>query len=694
MELFTTGTNILLIIIGFGVLIFVHELGHFLAAKWAGIRTEGFAIGFGPVALSWRLGIGPRIGSTNEAVIKRIGRPAIECSSKELAEAGIGETEYSLRWLPLGGFVRMLGQDDVDPGATSADPNSFNSKSIGKRMVVISAGIIMNLILAVVFFLTAFLVGVKFNAPVIGEVMPGEAAAESGIKSGEEIVSIDGETTRTFADIQIAFAMSSPGEELEVTVKDPVTEKTRTVEVLPRKSAVTGLLGIGITPGSSATLASGPEVDAMIRGELELLGLADSGIAPGWSIRKIGDTPISTWEQWANAVDGAEGRPLEVLWEGPDGKSATVEMRAKPLLEILRYPKAMPETVPNYEQGLIGLSPLVRIDSVTPSSPNAAVLKAGDLVMRVGDVEGPRSAVFRETIQASAGKPLELLVLRDGEMVKVTATVGRSGQLGVLIVPALEQPIIARPFLELGNPVPGDPTIQTPVASLGLLPLTRITAVGSRSVTNWTDLRAGLREATADAAETKSEATITLDIVNPTPGKEKQQVTVTLSPTDVTNLHALGWSPPLSLRYFDFLWTTLSADGNPVTAVAMGFNETRKVVVLTYLTIFRLAQGSVGVDQLRGPVGIVHLGSRVADRGFMYLIFFLAMISVNLAVLNFLPLPIVDGGLFLYLIYEKFKGRPPSIAFQNSAALLGLMIIGTIFVVTFYNDVMRLVLGG
>jgi regulator of sigma E protease len=67
---------------------------------------------------------------------------------------------------------------------------------------------------------------------------------------------------------------------------------------------------------------------------------------------------------------------------------------------------------------------------------------------------------------------------------------------------------------------------------------------------------------------------------------------------------------------------------------------------------------------------------------------------VNLAVLNFLPLPIVDGGLFLYLIYEKFKGRPPSIAFQNAAALLGLMIIGTIFVVTFYNDVMRLVLGG
>ncbi len=694
MELFSTGTNILLIIIGFGVLIFVHELGHFLAAKWARIRTEGFAIGFGPVALSWRLGIGPRIGSTNEAVIKRLGRPAIQCTSEELAAAGIGETEYSLRWLPLGGFVRMLGQDDTDPAATSADPNSFNSKSIGKRMVVISAGIIMNLILAVIFFLTAFLVGVKFNAPIIGEVMPGEAAAESGIKSGEQIVSIDGEPTRTFADIQIAFAMSSPGEELEVMVKDPTTDQTRTTEVLPRKSNLTGLLGIGITPGSSATLASGPEIDELIQTELNALGLGDSGIAPGWSIRKIGDTPINTWEQWANAVDGADGRELQVVWEAPDGKTVTVGMSANPMMEILRYPDAMPTSVPNYEQGLIGLTPLVMIDSVSASSSNTGIFQSGDLVMRVGDVEGPRSAVFRATIQAAAGKQLELLLMRDGEMITVNATVNRAGQLGVLIVPALKEPIIARPFLELGNPVAGEPNIKTPVASLGLLPLTRITAVDTKAVANWADLRAGLREATTEAASAKTEATVTLDIVNPTPGKEKQQVTVTLSPTDVANLHALGWSPPLSIRYFDFLWTTLSADGNPLTAIAMGFNETRKVVVLTYLTIFRLAQGSVGVEQLRGPVGIVHLGSRVADRGFMYLIFFLAMISVNLAVLNFLPLPIVDGGLFLYLIYEKFKGRPPSIAFQNAAALLGLMIIGTIFIVTFYNDVMRLIVGG
>jgi regulator of sigma E protease len=585
----------------------------------------------------------------------------------------------------------MLGQDDVDPGATSKDPNSFNSKSIGKRMVVVSAGIVMNLILAAVFFLAAFLVGVKFNAPIVGEVMPDMPAATAGIDPGDEILSVDGAPTSTFADIQIAFAMANPGSTLSTEIRDPDTGTTRTVEVTPEKSAMTGLLGIGVTPGTSSTLASSPEIDDLIRAELNGAGIGASGVGPGWSIRRIGDTPVNTWDQWASAVDAADGSILETEWEGPDGSRVVTPLKATPMLDILRYPTAMSETVPNYEQGLIGLSPLVRIESVGETSRNHGLLLPGDVVLRVSDVDGPRSAVFRELIQASAGTSVKLLVLRDGERTEVTASVNSAGQLGVLILPALSEPFIARPFLEVGSPVVGAPATRTPVASLGLLPLTRITGVNDAPVTDWDTLRARLRSATAEAAGTGTDATINLDIENPTPGREKQTVQVTLDAEEIKALHALGWAPPIPNRYFDYLWTTLSAEGNPWTAVSMGFNETKKVVILTYLTIIRLAQGSVGVEQLRGPVGIVHLGSRVADRGFMYLIFFLAMISVNLAVLNFLPLPIVDGGLFLYLVYEKFKGRPPSIAFQNAAALVGLIAIGSIFIITFYNDVMRLI---
>jgi regulator of sigma E protease len=145
------------------------------------------------------------------------------------------------------------------------------------------------------------------------------------------------------------------------------------------------------------------------------------------------------------------------------------------------------------------------------------------------------------------------------------------------------------------------------------------------------------------------------------------------------------------MQMFDPIYVTRSSGGNPLKALAMGFDETIDMLVMTYLTLDRLMRRSVGVDQLRGPIGIVHIGSKIADRGLSYLFFFLAIISVNLAVLNFLPLPIVDGGLFLYLLYEKMFKKPPSIAFQNAAAVLGLGLIATLFLVTFYNDIARLV---
>ena len=114
--------SVLLVPLGIGLVIFVHELGHFLAARWAGIRADGFAIGMGPVVLSYRRGVGVRFGSCDEVVRARSGRLPIEMSDRELAEAGLGETEYSLRLLPIGGFVKMLGPEDGNPGATSNDP--------------------------------------------------------------------------------------------------------------------------------------------------------------------------------------------------------------------------------------------------------------------------------------------------------------------------------------------------------------------------------------------------------------------------------------------------------------------------------------------------------------------------------------------------------------------------------------------
>ena len=223
-----------------------------------------------------------------------------------------------------------------------------------------------------------------------------------------------------------------------------------------------------------------------------------------------------------------------------------------------------------------------------------------------------------------------------------------------------------------------------------MLPTTEIIEVDGVSVDDWASFRAALREATADAFEEGAGAALTLAVLHPTAGKPEGTVDLELSASDVEALHELGWSSELPSIAFLPIQTTLSAHGNPITAVAMGVERTHSLIMMTYLTIDRLFRGSVGVEQLRGPIGIAELGFQVLQRGFMYFVFLMGMVSINLAVINFLPLPILDGGLALFIIYERIVGRPPSIQVQNALNLLGIVLIGALFIVVFYNDIARL----
>src|SRR3954447_20463683 len=175
-----------LLALGFGFVIFWHELGHFIAAKWAGVKVEQFAVGFGTAAMAWRKGIGAVLGgSTTPKVEARVHQERERVRSRPEKNAvgeleqreetddqirerlGIGETEYRLNWLPLGGYVKMLGQDDLNPNAIANDPRAYNMKPIGKRMVIVSAGVIMNIILAAIGFSVLFgTIGFNAAAPI------------------------------------------------------------------------------------------------------------------------------------------------------------------------------------------------------------------------------------------------------------------------------------------------------------------------------------------------------------------------------------------------------------------------------------------------------------------------------------------------------------------------------------------------
>ncbi|MBK8266771.1 MAG: site-2 protease family protein [Planctomycetes bacterium] len=129
---------------------------------------------------------------------------------------------------------------------------------------------------------------------------------------------------------------------------------------------------------------------------------------------------------------------------------------------------------------------------------------------------------------------------------------------------------------------------------------------------------------------------------------------------------------------------------NPAKAFVVGIRQAYRATVATAQTIrHMLFTRNVGLSNVSGPLGIAHKGSEVAQGGLIALCWFLGLISANLAVINFLPLPIVDGGLFLFLILEKIRGEPVSIKTQVATQLLGIALIATVFILVTYQDILR-----
>ncbi|HWP39458.1 MAG TPA: site-2 protease family protein, partial [Tepidisphaeraceae bacterium] len=261
--------TVILLVLGFGFVIFWHELGHFLAAKWAGVKVEQFAVGFGQALISWRKGLGFRLGSSRaeyeqklrdylrqqDATLKTPHELADASASEDLrleyaaTQLGLGETEYRLNWIPLGGYVKMLGQDDMNPNATSEHPRAYNNKSIGKRMVIVSAGVIMNVILAIILFAVLFRIGFNVPPPVVGSVATGSPAQRAGIQVGDRILTIDGVVQHDFTKISMNVALVEEGQTVPVTVRG-VDGVQRTLKVTPQREAgdVNGFLKLGISP--------------------------------------------------------------------------------------------------------------------------------------------------------------------------------------------------------------------------------------------------------------------------------------------------------------------------------------------------------------------------------------------------------------------------------------------------------------
>jgi len=197
----------------FGLLVLVHEFGHFITAKWAGIRVEEFGIGFPPriVALRQRdeggweviwLG-GKRYEEDTYGSRKQTPFSGTSGGVSTPGTSMSNHTIYSINLIPIGGFVRMPGENgDINDESGNYDSQSFAAKSAGKRLIVLVAGVTMNVLLAMVLFTFAFGFGEPNLLPQIGKVVPGSPAATAGIHPGDTIVSANNQPVKFFSDLQ------------------------------------------------------------------------------------------------------------------------------------------------------------------------------------------------------------------------------------------------------------------------------------------------------------------------------------------------------------------------------------------------------------------------------------------------------------------------------------------------------------
>lgn len=203
-------TTVIATIFVFGLLVLVHELGHFITAKLTGMRVTEFAIGFGPKLL-WKKS---------------------------------GETEYSMRAIPLGGYNKIDGMDPEE----DQDERGFSRKPVWARAVVIAAGSLMNFVLPILLFTIVFLAnGIETvsDKPMIGALIPGKPAIQSGLSVGDKIIKVNGTSVATWREVVETIRVSKDSLKLELVT---AAGNPRTVTMIPEIDAKSGRALIGIVP--------------------------------------------------------------------------------------------------------------------------------------------------------------------------------------------------------------------------------------------------------------------------------------------------------------------------------------------------------------------------------------------------------------------------------------------------------------
>ncbi|OQW52390.1 MAG: hypothetical protein A4S09_08525 [Proteobacteria bacterium SG_bin7] len=538
-------SNTVPFVILLGALIFVHELGHFLVAKFYGVRVEVFSLGFG----------------------------------KKILQFKRGDTVYCISIIPLGGYVKMYGDDPRAEVPESEKKVSFLHKPLWPRTAVVLAGPMMNFFFAIFIFAVVALLGDHNVKPEIGDIDPNSAAATAGFIPGELVVAVDSK-------------------------------------------------------------------------------------------------PIKSWKQFTESLEDKSGQQTNIAFSG--GKTITVVPELVENNELLST-KSHVGSIP----GLTNISRSSAIGIVIDESPAAkAGLKTHDIVNKVN---GTKVVNWRELAQKvnefkTNGKvdfeverysnSLESKEVLNFEIPISQREVGANDLLYVLGLEPAE--------LYLSKVIP-----NTPAERAGLKPNDKIISINGKTFSRWMDVLHTIRSFKEGDPSLKVsvlrnnksmefELTPEMTKQQGSQGQQEQRFTVGIAPT-----FSLDVTPDVVL---------VKAE-NVGEALALGWKQTIWWTKATFTVFIKIFENKISPRNIGGIISIQQAAKKTFDYGISVFIKMMGILSVNLFVMNLLPIPVLDGGHLFFYIIEFIKGTPVSVRKMEIATQVGLFLLLGLMVFAIFNDI-------
>lgn len=541
--------DLLYFVILISSLIFVHELGHFAFAKAFGVKVITFSLGFGPKILKLR------------------GR----------------ETEYCISLVPLGGYVKMLEASKSDIVMPEDKNRTFESLPVYKRIVVVIAGPVMNLVFPVLLYFSVFVTDGPFLPPTVGVVLPGHPAAGKLIP-GDRIMSVNGEDVGTFDELKrvisknpaktLRFRVFRDNKHVEVEVTAEETIERRELDIIERVGT------IGIQPSAPAAVIGIPSTESPAY---------RAGLRTFDVVTHIAGQPVRRYRDLETALAENRGETVPVTYLRPTSLTGALGGLADMAIYEAGVVALTPDPAGTDLMSLTGIEIADLYAALVPEDSYLAKagLRPGDKILRLDDEVLPAWSTFRERLVAAPDRPhrIDYLSVKDAREKSGTFQMRRED-----IVDEHGQ-AFARYVLHVKNWMP-------------------------------------------------------------------------LAPEDYV-------SHPAPFRY----------------AFSKAVEETVDVTRFTLVSIVRLIQGRMSLKTLSGPITIYEVAGEEGRKGPDFFVWVMALISINLGLLNLLPIPVLDGGHLMFFAIEAVLRRPIPLRVREIAHVIGMAILFGLMTLAFKNDV-------